>query len=155
MFLWGQKQERTPTWYGVILEDGKETEAVDVMHYLWNGTWPKNRTPQIQSFIINNKTAYENVVLEANKESLALLISNDSENDKLNYRWEILRESTDLQDGGDFEKRPSAVEFTVIEDSEGELKFKAPAKKGVYRLFGYVDDGHGHVATANIPFKVI
>ena len=34
VFLWGQKQERTPTWYGVILEDGKETESVDVMHYL-------------------------------------------------------------------------------------------------------------------------
>ncbi len=28
VFLWGQKQERTPTWYGLFLEDGKETEVL-------------------------------------------------------------------------------------------------------------------------------
>ncbi|WP_372795358.1 glycoside hydrolase family 2 TIM barrel-domain containing protein [Lutibacter sp.] len=154
VFLWGQKQERTPTWYGVFLEDGSETESVDVMHYIWNGTWPENRTPQIQSFTINQKTAYENVVLKANIAYLASLKATDFENDQLNYRWEILQESTDLKDGGDFENRPKAVEFTVISAKEGELKFKIPAKKGAYRLFGYVDDGHEHAATANIPFKV-
>lgn len=154
VFLWGQKQERTPTWYGVFLEDGKSTESVDVMHYVWNGTWPSNRAPQISSFVLNGKTAYENVTLEANSECLANFKITDSENDTLNYRWEILPESTDLQDGGDFEKRPLAIDFTVISNIEGELKFKAPSEKGVYRLFGYCDDGHGHAATANIPFKV-
>ncbi|MCB9350763.1 MAG: hypothetical protein H6573_25130 [Lewinellaceae bacterium] len=39
VFLWGQKQERTPTWYGIFLESGEETESVDVMHYIWNGAW--------------------------------------------------------------------------------------------------------------------
>lgn len=154
VFLWGQKQERTPTWYGVFLEDGKETESVDVMHYLWNKTWPVNRTPQIKSFEINNKTAYENVSLEANKEYLASLKIKDFENDQLKYRWEILPESTDLQDGGDFEKRPETVAFTKVLDNNGELKFIAPSEKGNYRLFGYADDGHQHAATANIPFKV-
>ena len=32
-FLWGQKQERTPTWFGVLTESGEVTEAVDVLHY--------------------------------------------------------------------------------------------------------------------------
>ena len=36
VFLWGNKQERTPTWYGVFLEDGQETESIDVMHFIWN-----------------------------------------------------------------------------------------------------------------------
>jgi len=125
-----------------------------VMHYVWNGVWPENRTPQVQSFTINNKTAYENVILDANSSCLAILNISDFENDKLNYSWEILPESTDLQDGGDFEKRPSAVKFRTISDSEGELKFKVPEEKGAYRLFAYVDDGQQHAATANIPFKV-
>lgn len=154
VFLWGQKQERTPTWYGVYLEDGKSTESVDVMHYVWNGTWPENRAPQVTSFVLNDKTAYENVVLEANAACLAKFKITDPENDTLNYRWEILPESTDLKDGGDFENRPTAVDFKVISDSEGELKFNAPAEKGVYRLFGYVDDGNNHAATSNIPFRV-
>ena len=85
---------------------------------------------------------------------MASLKVSDFENDKLNYRWEILHESTDLKDGGDFENRPKAVEFTVISDKKGELKFKVSLEKGAYRLFGYVDDGQPHAATANIPFKV-
>jgi Glycosyl hydrolases family 2, TIM barrel domain len=154
VFLWGQKQERTPTWYGIFLEDGSETESVDVMHYLWNGTWPKNRTPQITSFTINNKTAYDNVALKQQQEYTAILKVHDFENDPLKYRWEILPESTDLKDGGDFEKRPDSVAINVISSINGELKFKSPNNKGAYRLFGYVNDGHEHAATANIPFLV-
>ena len=154
VFLWGQKQERTPTWYGVFLEDGSETESVDVMHYIWNGTWPENRTPQIESYTLNNKTAYENVVLKENQEVVALFKVKDIENDSINYKWELLPESTDLGDGGDFEKRPEAVEIKITSSNNGELKFKAPEVKGVYRLFCYANDGKSHTATANIPFKV-
>jgi hypothetical protein len=154
VFLWGQKQERTPTWYGIFLEDGSETESVDVMHYIWNNTWPDNRAPQIQSFQINNKTAYDNVIVKANTECVVNIKMQDFENDELNYGWEILYESTDLKDGGDFEKRPKAVDFVIISNSDGNLVFKAPNEKGVYRLFAYVKDGKNHTATANIPFKV-
>jgi len=154
VFLWGNKQERTPTWYGVFLENGFETESVDVMHYLWNGTWPSNRTPQVHSFTINDKTAYDNVNLVANQEYMASIEILDFENDPLNFQWEILYESTDLQDGGDFEAKPEAVDISVVSDSNGQLKFKAPKDKGVYRLFAYVDDGKKKSATANIPFKV-
>lgn len=153
VFLWGQKQERTPTWYGVFLEDGKETESVDVMHYVWSNQWPKNRTPQIESYILNGKTAYESVTLEVSKEYTAFVDIKDFENDTINYTWEILPESTNLQDGGDFEEHPGKVEIDILKQENGELKFKAP-NSGIYRLFVYADDGNGHAATANIPFMV-
>ncbi len=153
VFLWDQKQERTPTWYGVFLEDGKETESVDVMHHIWNGVWPSNRTPQIASFTIEGKTAYENVVLEKNNEYKASLKIKDFENDAITYTWEILPESTDLQDGGDLESRPKKVENIIVNQKDGELTFKSP-QSGEYRLFVYADDGNGHAATSNIPFLV-
>lgn len=153
VFLWGQKQERTPTWYGVFLEDGKETESVDVMHFIWNNKWPDNRTPQIESFTINKKTAYENVIVEANQEMLASIKINDFENDNISYSWEVLYESTDLKEGGDKEERPKQVKIEIINNANGILQFKSP-KKGEYRLFVYADDGFNHAATANIPFKV-
>lgn len=153
VFLWGQKQERTPTWYGVFLENGKETEAVDVMHYIWNKQWPENRTPQIKSFTLNGKTAYDDVIIDSEKVMFATVKIKDFEKDSIYYSWEVLRESTDLKDGGDKEERPKKIETVIINNSNGNLKFKAP-KKGEYRLFLYANDGFGHAATANIPFKV-
>ena len=153
VFLWGQKQERTPTWYGVFLENGFETESVDVMHYIWNKEWPENRTPKIENFILDQKTAYDNVILKPNEEYTAIVKIKDVENDPINYSWEILYESTDLKDGGDKEERPEEIKIEVISDQNGILKFKSPGI-GMYRLFVYADDGHGHAATANIPFII-
>ncbi len=153
VFLWGQKQERTPTWYGVFLEDGRETESVDVMHHIWSNEWPKNRTPQIKSFTINNQTAYENVTLKSGKEASALLKITDFENDVINFNWEVLRESTDLKDGGDTEKRPESIQLDITNNHGGALQFKAP-QPGNFRLFVYASDGNNHAATANIPFMV-
>jgi len=154
VFLWGQKQERTPTWYGVFLENGSETETVDVMHYLWNeNTWPENRTPQIKEFTLDAKTAYESVVLEQGKEYTALVKIHDFDKDTISYKWEILAESTDLKDGGDYESRPETIKVEPIQNEEGLLRFTAP-KSGQYRLFVYANDGKQHCATANIPFLV-
>ena len=153
VFLWGNKQERTPTWYGIFLEDGQETESVDVMHYIWNGQWPENRTPQIEAYTLDGKTAYESVRLEAGQTYTALAEISDPEDDALSYSWEILRESTDLQDGGDYEEKPEAVPDFVISKDGGKLEMQAPGP-GAYRLFVYATDGNDHSATANIPFLV-
>lgn len=152
VFLWGQKQERTPTWYGLFLENGNETETVDVMHYLWNRKWPENKTPQIEHFSLNGKTAYNSIEVDEKSTCTAALKIKDFENDAISYRWELLKESTSLKEGGDYEERPKNLRIKVIEQKNGLLKFKAP-KKGNYRLFGYATDGHAHEATANIPFR--
>lgn len=154
VFLWGQKQERTPTWYGLFLEDGTETASVDTMHYLWSGSWPSERCPQITSFTLNDKTAYQNVILSINSPCKALLTIDQSSNSELHYRWEVLFESTDLQEGGDLEKRPERGVVQVISQSNGEWTFKAPNEAGNYRLFVYATDKNNKSATANIPFQV-
>lgn len=153
VFLWGHKQERTPTWYGIFLEDGSETESVDVMHYIWNGKYPENQAPQMIDYKINGKTAYESIRVDKNEECTAVAIIEDKDGDELLYRWELLPESTDVKDGGDLENRPKAVALDVITENKGKLVFKAP-EKGAYRLFVYASDGNGNTATANIPFLV-
>lgn len=154
VFLWGNKQERTPTWYGIFLPNGQETESVDVMHYIWNGTWPANRTPQIESFTLNGKTAYDIVKFDGKTTQIAEIKCIDHENDNLSYSWEILPESTDLQHGGDYEEKPASEKLTIISEQNGRIEFVSPEKKGAYRIFVYVDDGNKHAATANIPFWI-
>jgi len=154
VFLWGQKQERTPTWYGMFLETGEKTESVDVMHYLWTGEWPENRSPQITSLLINNKTAAESLSFNANSSFEAVASASDPDNDVLRYRWEIMPEVPEHQqsDGGDFELRPTSV---FLEDSKaGIMQIQVPATPGAYRLFVYIFDDNNSAATANIPFFV-
>ena len=46
-FLWGQKQERTPTWYGMFHKSGEATATIDELTKYWTGAYPKNRAPQV------------------------------------------------------------------------------------------------------------
>lgn len=154
VFLWGQKQERTPTWYGIFTEDGRESEVVDVMQYLWSGKWPANRAPHLVSFTLDGQPATGNVYLQPGKTYPVQATVTDPDKDPLTYRYELLPESTDLKSGGDQESRPAAVSGRLPANAKGQTTLTAPAKEGAYRLFIYATDGHDNVATANIPFYV-
>jgi len=154
VFLWGQKQERTPTWYGLFTEKGEESEVVDVMQYLWTGSWPQNRAPHIDSVLLNNKKATDMIYLQHGKDYPITVFASDPNQDKMTTRWELLPESTDLKNGGDHEGRPTAVSASVTVKNLNKAVLKTPEKEGPYRLFLYISDGHNKVATANIPFYV-
>lgn len=154
VFLWGQKQERTPTWYGVFTEKGEESEVVDVMQFLWSGKWPQNQAPHIYSFQIDNKKVTDNITLKAGGTYNTLAVVSDPDNDKLTYRYEVLEEATKVGEGGDREDRPQPQANLMTPSGNGKAVLKAPAKEGAYRLFVYATDGNNNVATANIPFYV-
>lgn len=154
-FLWGQKQETTPTWYGLFLESGEATEVVDTMQYLWTGQWPEHRAPSIRQFLIDGKKATDSIYLQTGKNYSVKLDAFHPNGEEFSIRWEILPESTDIHAGGDPEARPSAVMGLVTQDNgKGNMTFKAPGKSGPYRLFGYVTNQHNRAAVANIPFYV-
>ncbi len=154
VFLWGQKQERTPTWYGVFTERGEESEVVDVMQYLWTGTYPVNKAPHIYAFTLDGKMAVNNIQLKAGANYKAIVDVMDPENDPLHYHYEMYPEATEVGEGGDHENKPSSVRFKFELLKTGTIGITSPDKKGAYRLFVYVRDGHNNVATANIPFYV-
>jgi hypothetical protein len=154
VFLWGQKQERTPTWYGMFLESGEETATVDVLHHIWKGAWPANRSPRLEGAWLDGKTSHQNVHLKAGQTYTAKVEAIDPDHDPLTYGWEVMEESTDLKTGGDFEARPENLPGAIQEPKENAIVLKAPAAPGPYRLFAYVFDGKGHAGHANIPFHV-
>lgn len=154
VFLWGQKQERTPTWYGMFLADGSETESVDVMHYVWNGNWPDNRAPRIDSLLLDSKTAFQNVSLSPGEEYAASVVASDPESDALRFRWEVMGESTATQEGGDPEQVPEVIDDLLADADTHTVAVAAPPRSGAYRLFVYVYDGEGNAGHANVPFLV-
>ncbi len=154
VFLWRQHQERTHTWFGMFDANGLETEAVDVMQYVWSGKWPANRTPGLDSAKLENKNAYAGIYLQKSKTYSAEVWATDLEGDALQYTWEILKEGSDFPYGGNGEKKPAALKELVNDNSKNKISFTSPDTEGAYRLFVYVYDGMGNWATANLPFYV-
>lgn len=154
VFLWGQKQERTPTWYGMFLADGAETETIDVMHYLWTGAWPENRAPRVGGMQLDGQSAEDSVALARGKAYAASIDVSDPDDDALRFRWEVMRESATTEEGGDREQVPEIVPGLIDTDDGPVISMRAPSRPGPYRLFVYTYDGQGNAAHANLPFLV-
>lgn len=158
-FLWGQKQERTPTWYGMFIASGERTASVDELHRIWRGRYPANRAPLARAITLDGRPPTASVRLLPDSEALARLDVDDPDGDALEMRWELRREVGARSHGGLFEAVPPVVPLRAVHGSdEGEhgteLHFVAPEQPGEYRLFAYALDGHDGAATANFPFLV-
>lgn len=154
VFLWGQKQERTATWYGMFMPDGEKTAAVDVMHSKWTGDWPQNLAPRIDSFTLNDLDAYANIELSAGASAYSTVVVSDAEGDSLSYHWAVRPEATQVGHGGDDEDEPQPIEDLFVSIAQGQVTLNAPPEPGAYRLFVHITDGQGSAAHANIPFLV-
>jgi len=159
VFLWGQKQERTPTWYSMFLERltdlglNQETcPTVDAMIYKWSGAWPVNRAPTVTALTLNGLAATANVTLTAGQAMQAVVTATEPESDPMVFIWELLPEPTVVGTGGSAEPRPARIDQATT--TSPTTAMTAPATAGQYRLFVYVLDGQGHAGTANLPFRV-
>jgi len=154
VFLWGQKQETTSTWYGLFSQDGKTAEPIDRLHKLWKGAEPRNRAPQVKSVLVDGKNKSQSVSLIAEEKYEAKIDVSDLDGDKLIYQWQIIPESTDIKAGGDAESAPLPISGLFTKKKNENAVFYAPAEVGHYRLFIFVYDGNGHYAYENVPFAV-
>jgi len=153
-FKWGQKQERTPTWYGMFLEDGSVTEAVDVMHHAWTGDWPQNRSPRVEGLTLDDRIGKDSIKLKPGRRYAAHAVAADPDGDALTWRWVLRRESEATQVGGDPEEVPEMIPGRLEQAADGRAILSAPEQPGAYRLFVTIHDGNGNAGHANIPFLV-
>ncbi len=151
VFLWGQKQERTDTWYSMFLESGEKVATVDELALIWSGHYPDNRAPLVEGIVSELFFASA----KPGSEHEASVKTSDPENDELTYEWIVRRESSDKQHGGAFERAPEDVPGCVVSGAESDsITIRLPKEPGNYRLFVYVRDGQGGAGTANIPFQI-
>lgn len=160
VFLWGQKEERTPTWFSMFVEsnveglplNGEKTPMVEAMQRVWTNKELAETAPVVQSLRMNGKTAIENVYVKPGARFEAEVTAFDKEEQSLTYVWEILKEATVLGVGGSYEPRPEREGEVVVTNINRYANLvKEP---GNYRLFVYVLDNTGFASTANIPFCI-
>jgi len=157
-FLWGHKQERTPTWYGLLSADGSRTASVDELTKIWTGEYPSARAPAAWSILLDGKSAFTNRVLAPNQVAKVQVQVDDPNGDSLRLKWQLMTEVGDRSHGGDYEAPPKIVDVAFVAEQsvadQHTVEFRTPAQPDHYRLYVWAYDGSGGVATANIPFLV-
>jgi hypothetical protein len=160
VFLWGQKEERTPTWFSMFVENnvaglplkGEKTTMVEAMERVWTGVEPEQTAPVVHGIFINDTKPTNNITVKPGVTFEGKVDATDREGDKMTYVWEILKEATVTATGGAYEPRPDRVS-TVRTTNVNTLRTSV-REPGNYRLYVYILDGTGFVSTANAPFQV-
>lgn len=158
VFYWNHKQEKTHTWYGMFLSDGRRTAAIDTMQFVWTGGWPINRCPRLEDAIRISATGASATnggwILPVGSRFHADIQATDPEGDSLTITWDLRVDAADHPNvGGDYEAPTPPLEGTVTDSIDGGKKVEVtlPGRPGKYRLFVYAHDDHGGAATANVP----
>ena len=155
VFLWGQKQETTSTWYGLFSEKGESCEALDRLEKSWTGKVPQNSAPSVTDVLVDGKKKGDHILITAETPFEASFKANDIDGDALKVTWQIIPESSDIRSGGDAESAPLPIPGSMMRKKQNSAKLRAPAREGAYRVFLTLTDGHGHYAYTNVPFYVI
>ena len=149
-FVWGSKQEKTETWFGLLLKSGETTESVDTLSALWTGTQVSNHAPHVTGITLDVEPA----TLVPGQTFSARVDAQDPDGDALSTQWRLMPESTSQSVGGDAEQYLTPVAVQIEPRSATEATIKLPEVTGAYRLFAIVRDGNGHAGTANVPVLI-
>ena len=147
-FLWGNKNEATPTWYGMIMTDGTRLAAIEVLQKEWTGKAPANRCPVIKSLKLAGPTS-----VKAGTTVKASVDVSDPDNDKLTYKWVLMGDSRDNRAGGGAKADTTTLANAIVSPEAAATDVKLPDGAGAYRLYVYIRDGKGNGAVGNIPIQ--
>ena len=181
VFLWGQKQETTSSWYGLFSERGEPTEALVAVGNGW-----RLANARAQAFAdaaapspLDQRTkaggGTTGGTFEARQERPQVSVESL---DSLFYRaeagaprsvrvrgtwsenaqfWlELVPESTDIKAGGDVESKPATLlrKRVRLTADQPVVTFKAPQVPGAYRVVVVAQGPNGYVAYANAPLWI-
>ncbi|MDO4570835.1 MAG: glycoside hydrolase family 2 TIM barrel-domain containing protein [Planctomycetia bacterium] len=150
VFLWGNKVEATPTWYGMFLPDGSHLAAVETMRGLWGnakGTL-RNTVPIVEKIRVSQSDG-----IQEGKIISAQCSASDRENDAFVWEWKLIQEAAEYSVGGDAQTQtPDYPEAIVSGQGTPRVEVRLPGG-GVFRLYAYVRDGRGGAAFANVLLR--
>ncbi len=148
-FTWGNKQEASATWYGMLLPDGERLAAVDALQTIWSGKTPANRVPEMNGLKLTTPDR-----VQPGGTVRAVLTTVDPEKDPLKVQWVLQLDPATYSTGGATEAIPPTYPEAIVKSDNTSCEVKMPRGGGAYRLFAVVHDNHNGAAIGNIPLFV-
>ena len=154
-FYWGNKQERTHTWFSTIMDNGNRTESAYVFEDIWKNRQRAYEGPMIDRALLNDDyTGKKSVLGPEEKMTAKLLMLPENPEKDFTIQWEILPENWNYAFDA-VETRPDALSGLIGTIKANSVTFTTPRKEGPYRLFVTVADKKRNIATTNIPFYIL
>ncbi len=154
-FLWGDKDEGSPTWFGLFYE-GNAVEQVDEISKSWTGSYPINRAPSIISSKLNGSANKYNTILSKSDENLYTQQISDFEGDTMTVEYIVQPyNSTEglISDNSHTMKYIPGITYEETTTS-CKLKFNDLQDEKTYKLYVILKDSKGRTATEVFPFRV-
>jgi hypothetical protein len=153
-FYWGTRGEGTPSWFNAILHDGRSTQITHELSNVLGDQEESYPGPILGYILLQGQGAPSSIILPPGKEVTASIHDASPHLSELSVQWEIRPENWFR--AGKITWESTAVwktTFNVLDP--GNMVFQTPEQEGPYRLYLYLEDQEGRVATANIPFYVL
>lgn len=154
VFYWGQKEERTPTWFSAFLPDGRPTRVVHEAKAFFGVKSTPYTGPELGYILLEGRGAPSSIMLSPGKELTATIHNTFPDPSELEVQWEIRQENW-FRDGTTTWNRTAIIPTDFILKESGDMSFISPEEEGPYRLYLYLGDNKGQAATANIPFYIL
>ncbi len=154
VFKWGWKWQRTYSWINLFTKEGLETEAVDVMQFVWSESWPENRAPKAERILLDGRLPGIADTLTPSGIYSASVNASDPDNDTLIYDWVLYEEGRSSASGGDSETEPPRYDGFILEHYNDSIVFQLPDMAAPFRLYVFVKDTAQNVGISNVPFFV-
>jgi hypothetical protein len=148
-FTWGNKQEATSTWFGMLLPNGAKLGPVDAMTEEWSGKPPAHKCPVIS--LLEMKDPVDSLPGSTVR---AKLVASDPDGLPLSVKWILQRETAVYGNNGAAESTPPVYPEAILSGSLTGAEVQLPKESTGYRLFAYVSDTRGNSAVGNLALHV-
>ena len=154
VFYWGEKHERTHTWFSLFIAKYGKSELVQEIKHLWKGSYSYTPSIGLEYMLVDEKGAPSNLIFAPNQIKEAKIKFSHPQHDGTHIRWEVYPEAWQYK-ANDKEKKPDSITGSILKSKGEEATFVTPTEEGPYRIFAYISDNEGNFATTNVPFYVL
>ena len=155
VFHWGQKHECSYTWFSLFGENDKKSEMVYTLKSLWTGLGDENREIGLDYMLIDGLGAPSSIILAPSTLTKAELVLKEIVDDSLKISWELYPDFCRLEGISEEIEQPKKITSGITSKNEFSIMFETPMEEGPYRLYAYLENQDGFVATCNTPFYVM
>jgi hypothetical protein len=155
VFHWGQKHECTNTWFNLFGENSKKSEMVFTLNNVWTGLGKENYEIGLDYMLVDGRGAPSSIILSPSTFTKAELKLKKIFNDSLRISWELYPDYCRLESISKEIKEPKKITNAISSKNGLTAIFETPSEEGPYRLYAYIENQDGIVATCNTPFYVL